>query len=88
MEITAGYLKDALATILFLLVIMIIIKCYNKNGTKQFLLSILLIAFAMDLTYTMYPEYHNKIIGYNRPTYLLLLCSLVVIYLLLSYIIY
>tara|TARA_Y100000992_G_scaffold171573_1_gene115402 strand:- start:2409 stop:2675 length:267 start_codon:yes stop_codon:yes gene_type:complete len=88
MEITAGYLKDALATLLFIIVIVIIIKYYNKNGTKQFLLSTLLIAFSLDLTYTLYPEYHNELVGYNRPSYLLFLCSLVIIYLLFSYILY
>jgi hypothetical protein len=88
MEITAGYLKDLLASITFIILIIIINKIYKKEGTKEFLIIYFLFAFALDFTYSVYPEYHNMVIGYNRPTYLIVLVAIFLFYFFTIYILY
>jgi len=69
---SAGWLKDSIAAMFFFTFIIMIKNGINKH--KKFidlLLFGLLLAFAIDFTFMMYPEYHNTPIGYNRATYLI-----------------
>ena len=71
---SAGWLKDFIATIFFLTAIIIIIKkSSRRNRLLELILIGLLLAFSIDFTFTLYPEYNNIPIGYNRPTYITLL---------------
>ena len=71
---SAGWLKDFMATIFFLAGIIIIIKkSSRRNKLIELILIGLLLAFTIDFTFTLYPEYNNIPIGYNRPTYITLL---------------
>jgi|TARA_Y100000389_G_scaffold24822_1_gene21520 hypothetical protein len=68
---SAGWLKDTMATICFLTFIIMIKIGFNKDPKFIDLLLIgLLLAFTIDFTFTIYPEYHNTPIGYNRATYM------------------
>tara|TARA_B100000900_G_scaffold416126_1_gene449285 strand:+ start:1324 stop:1644 length:321 start_codon:yes stop_codon:yes gene_type:complete len=77
MELTAGWLKDAIAAIYFLTGIILIRRGLNK---KRYFVDILLIGlllcFTIDFTFTINPEYHNTEIGYNRPTYITILIGI------------
>jgi hypothetical protein len=68
---SVGWAKDAMASCFFL-ISLILIK--NGAGKHRNLIDILIIglllAFTLDFTFTMYPEYHNTEVGYNRPTYI------------------
>lgn len=70
---SAGWLKDLMATIYFLAAIIIIKKSSRRNKLIEVILIGLLLAFAIDFTFTLNPEYNNIPIGYNRPTYITLL---------------
>tara|TARA_B100001287_G_scaffold241647_2_gene216690 strand:+ start:2990 stop:3265 length:276 start_codon:yes stop_codon:yes gene_type:complete len=71
---SAGWLKDLMATIFFLAAIIIIVKSSSRrNKLIEVILIGLLLAFAIDFTFTLNPEYNNIPIGYNRPTYITLL---------------
>lgn len=87
MELSAGWLKDGIAVVFFIIILILLDNYYNKRGVKEFFISALLIALVIDLSYTVFPEYHNTEIGYNRPTYILGLGVLVIVYLLFIYII-
>jgi len=87
MELSAGWLKDGIAVVFFIIILILLDNYYIKRGVKEFFISALLIALVIDLSYTVFPEYHNTEIGYNRPTYILGLGVLVIVYLLFIYII-
>jgi hypothetical protein len=71
---SAGWLKDLMAAIYFLAAIILIIKkSSRRNKLIEVILIGLLLAFAIDFTFTLNPEYNNIPIGYNRPTYITLL---------------
>lgn len=58
-NLSLGYIKDALACIIFIaLFLLILYKNIHKN--KTLLLSLLGLALAIDLTFTLIPELHNK----------------------------
>lgn len=83
---SAGWLKDLMATIFFLTGIIIIIKkSSRRNKLIELILIGLLLAFAIDFTFTLYPEYNNIPIGYNRPTYLTLLTGLTALIMIVRY---
>ena len=86
MKLSAGWLKDGIAVVFFILILILLNKYYNKRGVKEFFISALLIALVIDLSYTVFPEYHNTEIGYNRPTYIIGLGALIIIYMLFVYI--
>ena len=90
MNVSAGYLKDAGASLMFLFAIFFIIFYYDKYKSlpqfKSLIISVLLLCFAIDFTYTIFPEYHNTEFGLNRPTYLVILAFVTGIYLFLIYI--
>ena len=44
----------------------------NINKYKTFFLINILLAIFVDGLYSLFPSYHNTIIGYNTPTYILL----------------
>ena len=70
---SAGWLKDLMATIFFLAAIIIVKSSSKRNKLTEIILIGLLLAFAIDFTFTLNPEYNNMPIGYNRPTYITLL---------------
>jgi len=71
MEYSAGWIKDAMASCFFLFFLILIKNGVQKHRKFIDLLTIgLLLCFALDFTFTMYPEYHNKEVGYNRATYI------------------
>jgi len=57
---------------MFFLISLILIKNGAQKHRKFMDIVIigLLLAFTLDFTFTMYPEYHNTEVGYNRPTYI------------------
>lgn len=68
---SAGWLKDLMATLFFLAGIILILKrSSRRNKLIEIILIGLLLAFSIDFTFTLYPEYNNTPIGYNRPTYI------------------
>ena len=86
MELSAGWLKDGTAVVFFILILILLKKYYNRRGVKEFFIASLLVALAIDLSVTVFPEYHNTGIGYNRPTYIIGLGALIIIYMLFVYI--
>lgn len=77
MELTAGWLKDAMAAIYFLTGIILIRRGLNKRRIFVDIVLIgLLLAFTIDFTFTINEDYHNTEIGYNRPTYIVILIGI------------
>ena len=69
--VTTGYLKDLLACILFIIIFIIVFFMENIDKYKTFFLINILFAIFADGLYSLYPSYHNTIIGYNTPSYIL-----------------
>lgn len=86
MELSAGWLKDGVAVLFFVLILILLKKYYNKRGVKDFFVASLLVALIIDLSFTVFPEYHNTEVGYNRPTYIVVLGGLVITYMLFVYV--
>jgi len=72
--------------VFFVLILILLKNNYNRRGVKEFFIASLLVALTIDLSYTVFPEYHNTEIGYNRPTYIVGLGGLIIIYMLFVYI--
>jgi phosphatidylglycerophosphate synthase len=86
--ITSGYLKDIIACTLFIIIFFIVFFMENINKYKIFFLINILLAIFIDGLYSFYPSYHNTELGYNYPSYLLLIvivCFLINISLLFFY---
>ena len=59
LNLSLGYIKDLLATIVFAIIFsLILFKNIHKN--KKLLLWLLIIAFTADLTFSLIPSLHNK----------------------------
>lgn len=86
MELSAGWLKDGVAVFFFVLILILLKKYYNKRGVKDFFVASLLVALTIDLSFTVFPEYHNTEVGYNRPTYIVVLGGLIITYMLFVYV--
>tara|TARA_A100001035_G_C27769612_1_gene495586 strand:+ start:1217 stop:1483 length:267 start_codon:yes stop_codon:yes gene_type:complete len=86
MELSAGWLKDGIAVLFFVLILILLKKYYNKRGVKDFFVASLLVALIIDLSFTVFPEYHNTEVGYNRPTYIVVLGGLIITYMLFVYV--
>ena len=67
---TAGYIKDSIASILFILSFILVLKLKDLNKLKKLILIILIICFIIDFSFTINPEYHFIEIGHNIPSYL------------------
>ena len=81
MKYSAGYIKDLLACLFFgLLIIFIYLDKININN--KYILSVLIICFITDGLYSLFPYYHNTIIGYNMPTYIIITSGICLFYIL------
>lgn len=76
----AGYYKDYIASILFLIAIIILYKVKDLNKLKNMVLCILILCFFVDLSFTINPEYHYTKIGYNTPSYIIFGGALILIF--------
>lgn len=79
--IQLGYLKDFIAVFLFLF---IIFKLYNINHTnlnhvKKELITYFIIALLTDFLFTIFPNFHNSILGYNYYSYTLFIIAFITI---------
>ena len=68
--LSAGYVKDAIASLGFLLSGVMIYFLKDLEAVRVLIVCILGIAFVMDALFTMYPGYHSTEIGHNIPTYI------------------
>tara|TARA_B100000401_G_scaffold232141_1_gene157137 strand:- start:5482 stop:5745 length:264 start_codon:yes stop_codon:yes gene_type:complete len=66
--ITAGYLKDAIAFVGFIIAFIVIYLMKDLNEYKTFFLIGISIAICADGAYSFFPDYHNTEIGLNIPT--------------------
>ena len=71
MNYSTGYVKDALAVVGFIGAFILVYGTTNLHTVKPVILASLLIAIIIDGIFTVYPGYHNCILGYNMPTYIL-----------------
>ena len=76
----AGYYKDFMASIMFLIAIIIIYKVKDLNKLKKMALIILILCFFVDMSFTINPEYHYTKIGYNTPSYIIFGGALILIF--------
>ena len=78
-KFSVGYLKDTCATIIAFLLLIFVYGLNDLSKLKPFLMFGLVCMIITDGIFTTYPSYHNMIIGYNIPTYMVLLVSVVFI---------
>ena len=67
-----GYVKDCIATLLFVVLLLFFIIVRDVNKYKLFFIIGLLLVILVDGAFSLYPNYHNVIIGYNKLTYFIL----------------
>ena len=67
---SSGYVKDAYASIIFITCALLVYFVKDLNKLKLVIMGGLLLAFFLDLSFTLNPEYHNTAIGYNNSTYI------------------
>ena len=79
MEYSAGFVKDQLAFIGFIIAFGIIYNTNDLHKLKPLFLVSLLLAMFIDGLYSFYPDFHNTTIGYNVPTYALVTIVLIFI---------
>ena len=82
---TAGYMKDSIASVIFILSFILLVKLKDLNKLKKLILIILIICFIIDFSFTINPEYHFTELGNNIPSYLvygggILIMLMVIIY--------
>lgn len=70
---SVGYIKDGFAFIMFLASFYIVYLVKDLNSLKPFVLFGLFCGGIVDGLFTLYPNFHKTIWGYNLPTYILLL---------------
>lgn len=68
-----GYTKDAIAVIGFIGAFILVYRTRDLQKVKSIILTSLLFAIIIDGLFTACPCYHHHNIGYNIPTYLLLI---------------
>ena len=83
--LSAGYLKDAMASFGFLLSGGIIYFLKDLEAVRILILCILGIAFGIDSLFTVYPWYHSTEIGHNIPTYIVVVGFCIGIVLLVAF---
>jgi disulfide bond formation protein DsbB len=71
MNYSAGYVKDAIAVVGFMVAFILVYGTTNLHTVKPVILASLLLSIIIDGIFTVYPGYHHCILGYNMPTYIL-----------------
>ena len=78
MKITVGYLKDFLAASFF--AFMIILHLFNiQFELNNMFIYFVFIAFFADGIFTLFPKFHCEYVGFNIPTYIVFIASLLVL---------
>ena len=67
-----GYLKDYLASFLFVITFIILYFSKDLNKIKNILILGIFICFLVDFTFSLNPHYHFETIGYNIPSTIIL----------------
>lgn len=78
---SAGYIKDAFASIFFLISFCVLLIIRDINDLKFHISTLVLIAFLIDSAFTLFPKYHNTEFGYNTPSYMVVgvvICFLII----------
>ena len=78
-KFSVGYLKDTCATFIAILLFSFAYGLNEINTLKPFVLFGLACMIFVDGIFTIYPSYHNTIIGQNIPTYVVLSISVIFI---------
>lgn len=68
-----GYVKDFLACILFLVCILCLIQIKDLNRYKTYIFIAILLGFTIDGIFSLNKDYHCLNVGYNLPTYILII---------------
>ena len=80
---TAGYYKDLISSILFLISCIFLYNIKDLNKIRDVIVIILFISFFVDMSYSIKPIFHFTPIGNNIATYIYLLglstCIIIVI---------
>jgi len=80
-----GYTKDAIAVIGFIGAFILVYRTRDLQKVKSIILTSLLFAIIIDGLFTACPCYHNHNLGYNVPTYLLLITNIAFIFLAIQF---
>lgn len=80
-----GYTKDAIAFIGFIGAFILVYRTRDLQKVKSIILTYLLFAIIIDGLFTACPCYHNHNLGYNVPTYLLLITNIAFIFLAIQF---
>jgi hypothetical protein len=67
----AGYIKDGIASLLFIVAYIFIYYFKDLTQLKNLILQIIIVCFIIDFTFTLNPKYHFENVGYNIPSYLI-----------------
>ena len=70
---TAGYYKDLISSILFLISSILFYNIKDLNKIRDVIVIILFICFLVDILYSIYPIFHFTPIGNNIPTFIFLI---------------
>ena len=65
-----GYIKDFIASLLFLLTTIIFLLIKDLNKIKKLIIILLFICFSVDFSFTIFPKFHFTKIGYNASTFI------------------
>jgi len=74
MNLSLGYLKDALAIFLFTIAFYIVYTTKDLNILRPLILVVLFVAFLVDSLFTLYPDLHNthiELLKINIKKYLM-----------------
>lgn len=78
-----GFIKDLLATFLFLICIIFIYYIQDLNKYKKYILFALLICLIIDLLFSLNYKYHCMNYGYNIPTFIIIYAIIIFLFILL-----
>lgn len=71
-EQTMGYNKDKIASLVFVFAFFFVYFAKDFRLLKPIILSMLVIAFFIDMTFTLNPKFHFVPMGNNLPTHVIL----------------
>ena len=80
-----GYLKDKFASVLFIVIWIIIYFTKDLNKIRNLMLIGIVLAFSIDFSFTINPQYHFVTIGYNIPTFLVFFGTILTLFLFFLY---
>ena len=80
-----GYIKDFIASLLFLLTAIMFLLIKDLNKIKKLIIILLFICFSVDFSFTIFPKFHFTKIGYNAPTLIFFTGLLIGIILIIIY---